>query len=74
VVRAVRAAPEARVIEVSDRLAVSAAFSVLMMSVFVLFGPGATRVELGPDAISAPASLVAPVAISLPGSARISIN
>jgi hypothetical protein len=51
--------------QVSDRLTISAAFSVLMMSAFVLFGPGATRTELGPEALRAPASLSAPASALL---------
>ena len=35
----------------SDRLAVSASLSVLMMSIYVLFGGDAQRVPIGPDAI-----------------------
>ena len=33
----------------SDRLAVSATMSVLMMSIYVLFGSDAARLPLGPD-------------------------
>lgn len=37
----------------SDRLAISASLSVLMMSVYVLFGSDAVRVPFGPEAVSA---------------------
>jgi len=33
----------------SDRLTVSATMSVLMMSIYVLFGSDAARLPLGPD-------------------------
>lgn len=32
----------------SDRLAISASFSVLMMAIYVLFGDGVARVPLAP--------------------------
>ncbi|PEQ11923.1 hypothetical protein B2G71_14150 [Novosphingobium sp. PC22D] len=35
----------------SERLAVSAAFSVLLMAIYVLFGAEAQRVPFGPEAI-----------------------
>jgi hypothetical protein len=44
----------------SDRLALSATMSVLMMAVYVLFGTEAARVPLGPDAPGAPLSIAAP--------------
>lgn len=51
----------------SDRLALSAALSVLMMSAFVLFTPASARDELGPRGLSvelpAPALSVALPAI-----------
>jgi len=40
----------------SDRLAVSASLSVLMMSTYVLFGSGAAHAPLGPEQLSAPHS------------------
>ena len=33
----------------SDRLAISASFSVLMMAIYVLFGENVERVPLGPS-------------------------
>jgi len=39
----------------SDRLAVSATMSVLMMSIYVLFGADAARVPLGPAESLSPA-------------------
>jgi len=33
----------------SDRLAISATLSILMMSIYVLFGAHAARAPLGPD-------------------------
>jgi hypothetical protein len=44
----------------SDRLAISAAFSVLMMSIYVLFGSHAARAPLSAE------NLASPVSISLP--------
>lgn len=58
----------------SDRLAISAAFSVLMMSAFVLFGTDSTRADFGPDALQAPAVSAAPNALAAPGSALVSFN
>lgn len=49
----------------SDRLAVSATLSVLMMSIYVLFGNNAVRLPIGPDQLSAPH---AAAAARLPGS------
>lgn len=43
----------------SDRLAVSASFSVLAMAAFVLFSGLSTRAPLGPEAIAAPAAVSA---------------
>lgn len=55
----------------SDRLAVSAALSVLMMSAYVLFGAEAVRAPLGPEGLSVPAQVQAPAlpepAALLPG-------
>lgn len=48
----------------SDRLAISASMSVLMMSIYVLFGADAVRAPLGTEQLSAPASNAAP---GLPG-------
>ena len=58
----------------SDRLAVSAAFSVLMMAAFVLFGPGATRVEFTPEALRAQSGYSAPVGIAATGVSIFSAN
>jgi len=45
----------------SDRLAVSASLSVLMMSIYVLFGSTeAARLPLEPEQFRAPASMTAP--------------
>lgn len=44
----------------SDRLAVSASMSVMMMAIYVLFGADAARAPLGPEAFEAPISLRAP--------------
>jgi hypothetical protein len=44
----------------SDRLAISASLSVLMMSVYVLFGSDAVRVPFGPEAVSAHHAPVVP--------------
>lgn len=38
----------------SDRLAVSASLSVLMMSIYVLFGSEAAHAPIGPGQLSAP--------------------
>ena len=38
----------------SDRLAISASFSVLMMAMYVLFGNESVRVPFGPDQFEAP--------------------
>jgi len=50
----------------SDRLAISASFSVLMMAVYVLFGANAERVPIGPAQFSsdysASAGLPSPLA------------
>lgn len=52
----------------SDRLAISAAFSVLMMAGYVLFGADAARMPIGPGSLSAPVSVSAP---ALPSASRI---
>lgn len=52
----------------SDKLAISAALSVLMMSAYVLLGSDAIRVPIGPPASSA---LIAPVELSLPALPRL---
>ena len=44
----------------SDRLAISAAASVLMMSIYVLFGSDAARVPFTSDALASPVSISAP--------------
>lgn len=49
----------------SDRLAISAAFSVLMMSAYVLFGAEAVRVPVGPASVATPVSVSAPALPSL---------
>jgi hypothetical protein len=38
----------------SDRLAVSASLSVLMMSIYVLFSSDVARAPIGPDRLTAP--------------------
>ena len=49
----------------SDRLALSAALSVLMMSAFVLFTPASARSDLGPRGLTV--NLPAPeLSVSLP--------
>jgi hypothetical protein len=63
-----------RVTHVSDRLAVSAAFSVLMMAAFVLLGPGSARVDFAPGALRAQSSLTASASISATGASLLSIN
>jgi hypothetical protein len=45
----------------SDRLAISTAFSVLMMAGYVLFGADAVRTPVGPDSLGTPVSVSAPV-------------
>ncbi|HMP56223.1 MAG TPA: hypothetical protein PKD92_06605 [Novosphingobium sp.] len=50
----------------SDRLALSAALSVLMMSAFVLFSPASARDDLGPRVLTV--DLPAPsISAALPG-------
>ena len=44
----------------SDKLAISAAFSVLAMTAYVLFGGGTARAPFGPDSLRAPAGISAP--------------
>ncbi len=51
----------------SDRLAVSASLSVLMMSIYVLFGADAARAPFTSEDLRAPAALSAPAAFSDPG-------
>ena len=53
----------------SDRLAVSASLSVLMMSIFVLFGSDVARAPIGPGQLSAPHS--APTAGPLGGPVQL---
>ncbi|HEY0959145.1 MAG TPA: hypothetical protein VGE05_07705 [Novosphingobium sp.] len=43
----------------SDRLAISATLSVLLMAGYALLGTGAPRMELGPQALTSPAKAVA---------------
>ncbi len=52
----------------SDRLAVSAAFSVLMMASYVLLSTDAARVPLGPDSFDTPLRVSAP---ALPSPSRL---
>jgi len=50
----------------SDKLTLSAALSVLLMSGFVLFSPATARVPLGPQAVTM--ELPAPsISLALPG-------
>ena len=52
----------------SDRLAVSASMSVLMMVIYVLFGTDATRMPLGPaDGLTSAISATAPGLPTNPG-------
>ena len=52
----------------SDRLAVSASMSVLMMAIYVLFGADAARVPLELDeALTPPASMTVPGLPTEPG-------
>jgi hypothetical protein len=63
--------------EVSDKLAISAAFSVLMMSMFVLFGTESTQVEFGPAAAASHSpslSLTAPALVSGTGASLLSLD
>ncbi|MEZ5743986.1 MAG: hypothetical protein R3D89_09775 [Sphingomonadaceae bacterium] len=46
----------------SDKLAVSASISVLMMSIWVLFGTEAATVPLAPVEIEVPAAAQSPIA------------
>lgn len=48
----------------SDRLAISASFSVLMMALYVLFGAQSARVPFGPQEMREPASIAAPLSVS----------
>lgn len=49
----------------SDRLAISASFSILMMAIYVLFGANVARVEFGPEASrGAPSALVGELAVT----------
>ncbi len=64
----------AKVNEMSDRLAISAAFSVLMMSAFVLFGSGSTRADFGPDVLQASPGNAAPASLVAPGNALLPFN
>ncbi len=50
----------------SERLAVSATLSVLMMSIYVLFGTEAARTPFGPQELSVPAAASAPGSLSNP--------
>jgi hypothetical protein len=44
----------------SDRLAISATMSVLMMAVYVLFGANSARVPLPGESLESPLSISAP--------------
>ena len=44
----------------SDRLTISAAFSILMMAGYVLFGADAARAPVGPGSAGTPVSISAP--------------
>jgi hypothetical protein len=52
----------------SDRLAISAAFSVVMMAGYVLFSTDAVRMPIGPGSLSTPVSVSAP---ALPSADRL---
>lgn len=52
----------------SDKLAISAALSVLMMSAYVLLGTDAVRAPFGPAESS---GILAPVELSLPALPRL---
>lgn len=49
----------------SDKLAISAAFSVFMMTAYVLFGGEAVRAPIGPESLEAPVALSAPALPSI---------
>ena len=49
----------------SDRLAISTAFSVLMMAGYVLFGADAITAPIGPGRLETPVSVAAPVLPSI---------
>lgn len=51
----------------SDRLAISATLSVLMMTIYVLFGTDAAREPLSADSLASPVSISAPELPSDPG-------
>jgi hypothetical protein len=51
----------------SDRLAFSATLSVLMMTIYVLFGADASRMPLGPEQLRVPAAATAPGMLGNPG-------
>jgi hypothetical protein len=50
----------------SKQLAISAAYSVLMMAIYVLFGPQTARAPLSLDSVPVAASRVQVLAPSLP--------
>lgn len=50
----------------SDRLALSATFSVMMMALYVLFGAEAARMPIGPDAFRTSGETAAPSGSLLP--------
>ena len=50
----------------SDRLALSATLSVMMMALYVLFGTEAARAPIGPDAFLASGEAAAPSGSLLP--------
>jgi hypothetical protein len=45
----------------SNQLAISAAFSVLMMASYALLGPDAVRAPIGPGSFRAQISVIAPL-------------
>ncbi len=50
----------------SDRLAISASFSVLMMAMYVLFGNDAVRMPVGPGQLDTPLASSSANAITAP--------
>lgn len=56
----------------SDRLTISAAMSVLMMAIYVLFGSETVRVPVGSESFDSPVSIGAPdLQIDTPGLFRV---
>lgn len=50
----------------SDRLALSATLSVMMMAIYVLFGTEAARAPIGPESFQITAEMVSPSGVLLP--------